>query len=58
MKTQKGMVRDPVCGMEVDPGKVAAKREHMGQTFYFCSAGCAQTFDTDPHRFAERQQGG
>ena len=32
MKTQKATVRDPVCGMEVDPGKAAAKREHMGQT--------------------------
>lgn len=45
------MVRDPVCGMEVDPAKAAATRTHEGQKFHFCSAGCAKTFDSDPHRY-------
>jgi YHS domain-containing protein len=26
---------------------------HMGQTFHFCSPGCAKAFDADPHKFAE-----
>ena len=42
---------DPVCGMKVDPTSAAATREHEGTTFYFCSPGCAQTFDSDPHRY-------
>ncbi len=48
-KTPK--VIDPVCGMTVDPAKAAATREHDGATFSFCSTGCAETFDADPHRY-------
>src|SRR5512134_1613075 len=44
-------VRDPVCGMEIDPESASTKREHMGQTFYFCSRSCADLFDKDPHRY-------
>lgn len=44
-------VRDPVCGMEIDPQSAFAKRAHMGQTFYFCSQSCVDQFDKDPHRY-------
>lgn len=37
--------RDPICGMDVDTSKAKYKSEHQGQTFYFCCAGCKQTFD-------------
>ncbi|MBI5944701.1 MAG: heavy metal translocating P-type ATPase [Chloroflexi bacterium] len=43
--------RDPVCGMEIDLQSALAKREHMGQTFYFCSQSCVDQFDKDPHRY-------
>ncbi len=43
--------RDPVCGMEIDPQSALAKREHMGQTFYFCSQSCVDQFDKDPHLY-------
>ncbi|MBE3039846.1 MAG: HAD-IC family P-type ATPase, partial [Chloroflexi bacterium] len=46
------MVRDPVCGMEIDAGTAFATREHMGQVFYFCSENCMKQFDTDPHQYA------
>ena len=46
------MVKDPVCGMEIEPQDAAASREHMGQTFYFCSPNCVEKFDADPHRYA------
>jgi Cu+-exporting ATPase len=46
------MVRDPVCGMEIDPGTAFASREHMGQVFYFCSEDCVNKFDADPHQYA------
>ena len=36
---------DPVCGMIVDPGSAEYTSEYEGTTFYFCCAGCKQTFD-------------
>src|SRR5512134_1344339 len=44
-------VHDPVCGMEINPESASTKREHMGQTFFFCSRSCADLFDKDPHRY-------
>jgi len=44
-------VRDPVCGMEIEPQSSFAQREHMGQTFYFCSQSCVDQFDKDPHHY-------
>jgi Cu+-exporting ATPase len=45
-------VKDPVCGMEIDPQTAYATREHMGHTFYFDSASCVEQFDADPHKYA------
>ncbi|MDR3721627.1 MAG: heavy metal translocating P-type ATPase [Candidatus Acidoferrales bacterium] len=45
------MERDPVCGMTVDPERVATKAEHAGKTYYFCSKGCAEKFRADPERY-------
>ena len=47
-------VRDPVCGMEVDPTEAAATRQVEGQAFYFCSDSCAEEFDADPHAYLHR----
>jgi Cu+-exporting ATPase len=44
-------VKDPICGMEINPQTAFATREHMGQTFYFCSKNCVDQFDANPHRF-------
>lgn len=44
-------VRDPVCGMNIEPQSAFAKREQMGQTFYFCSQSCVDQFDKEPHRY-------
>ncbi|HKD50970.1 MAG TPA: heavy metal translocating P-type ATPase [Candidatus Acidoferrum sp.] len=43
--------KDPVCGMAVDPAKAAAKVEHGGKTYYFCSKRCAERFAQDPQKF-------
>ncbi len=45
------MVKDPVCGMEIDQSSAFTSREHMGQKYYFCSANCAQKFDQNPHQY-------
>lgn len=44
-------VKDPVCGMKVDPQKPAAKVAHSDQIFYFCSQRCAERFEKDPGKF-------
>ncbi|MGI9102315.1 MAG: heavy metal translocating P-type ATPase [Terriglobales bacterium] len=44
-------VKDPVCGMTVDPATAKTKIEHQGQTYYFCSPGCAQKFTADPQKY-------
>jgi P-type Cu+ transporter len=42
---------DPVCGMTVEPATAAAKVEHQGRAYYFCSQHCAHTFKADPQRY-------
>jgi len=45
-------VRDPVCGMKIEPSKAAASALHNGTTYSFCSHGCAAKFDADPEKFS------
>ena len=45
------LVRDPVCGMSVDPVTAAEHVEYMGTHNYFCSAGCRSKFEQDPARY-------
>ncbi|GAC1621704.1 MAG: heavy metal translocating P-type ATPase [Candidatus Acidiferrum sp.] len=46
-------VKDPVCGMMVDPQKAAGKAEHRGETYFFCSARCAERFQKEPKTFLD-----
>ncbi len=39
-------VRDPVCGMEIDPSSAAATEEYEGQTYSFCSEACHAKFES------------
>jgi uncharacterized membrane protein YraQ (UPF0718 family)/YHS domain-containing protein len=41
---QQQMANDPVCGMSVNPTTATNRIERDGQTYYFCSAGCASAF--------------
>jgi Cu+-exporting ATPase len=43
--------RDPVCGMTVIPSRAAAKVDHNGHEYFFCSKGCAEKFQGDPARY-------
>jgi Cu+-exporting ATPase len=47
--------RDPVCGMEIDAQDAAAKSQHQGQTYYFCSEGCREKFDQNPQQYVKGQ---
>src|SRR5579863_5516376 len=44
-------MRDPVCGMEVQPDSAPASETHAGQTYYFCCKGCAAKFHADPAKY-------
>ncbi len=46
MKTQT-RVRDPVCGMEIEPATAAGQSEYRGGTCYFWSLNCKEKFDGD-----------
>ena len=45
------LVKDPVCGMSVDPHTAKHRTEHGGQPYYFCSAGCLAKFQADRARY-------
>lgn len=51
-------VEDPVCGMEIGREAAAATEVHDGQTFYFCSQACRETFVNDPHRYGHDRETG
>jgi Cu+-exporting ATPase len=44
-------VRDPVCGMTVDPATARHHTEHLGKSYYFCGARCRERFTAEPERF-------
>ena len=46
-------VKDPVCGMDVDPHTAKYRAEYSGRTYYFCSAGCRDKFTADPGKYLE-----
>ena len=47
------MAKDPVCGMEVEEKKAAAKVDYEGQTYYFCAEACKRAFERDPAKYAQ-----
>jgi Cu+-exporting ATPase len=45
-------VRDPVCGMMVDPA-TALSAEHAGKTYHFCCEGCRTSFVGNPAKYLD-----
>ena len=44
-------VKDPVCGMEVDPSKAAGVATHKGKTCFFCATACKTAFESEPEKY-------
>ncbi len=44
-------MKDPVCGMDVDPATAKHHARHAGEDFHFCSAGCKTRFEANPDRY-------
>jgi P-type Cu+ transporter len=49
-------VRDPVCGMTVDPATGEHRFDYRGETYHFCSAGCRTKFAADPLAYLEKDK--
>ena len=47
------LVRDPVCGMMVDPEQTSWREPHEGRTYFFCNPRCAGKFRAHPVRYVE-----
>lgn len=47
------IVKDPVCGMDVDTEKSQLSLEHEGQTYWFCGKGCMLEFKDDPDKYLD-----
>jgi YHS domain-containing protein len=47
------MHTDPVCNMKVDEKNAAAKVNHSGKDYYFCSQSCAEKFRSNPQQYVK-----
>ena len=48
--TDKGEIKDPVCGMTVKPDS-PLRHEHGGKTYLFCNPKCQTKFSADPEKY-------
>jgi len=47
------VVRDPVCGMTVDPNAGKPTAQYGGHVYHFCSASCREKFTKTPDAYLE-----
>ena len=45
------VVKDPVCGMDVDPSVSEYRSDHDGETYFFCSGHCQAKFEAAPESY-------
>jgi YHS domain-containing protein len=50
-RTPRTMIRDPVCGTEVDPSGAAFRGDYRGVPYFFCSLTCKRQFDDNPPQY-------
>jgi len=44
-------VKDPVCGMDVNPATSKHQVDHAGKSYFFCCGSCAEKFKTNPDKY-------
>jgi Cu+-exporting ATPase len=49
--SKPALVKDPVCGMMVDPAKAPGRVEYDGAQYSFCNLGCMVKFRAEPERY-------
>lgn len=47
-------VKDPVCGMMIEPESAAGRTIYESQEIFFCSDQCRRDFEDDPARYYDR----
>ena len=45
------LVRDLVCGMEIDPDQTEWRHTHDDETYYFCHPRCLGKFRSNPRLY-------
>jgi putative ABC transport system ATP-binding protein len=45
LKALEALVRDPVCGVLLDPTQAPGQLERAGEMIYFCSRGCQAQYE-------------
>jgi Cu+-exporting ATPase len=45
------IVRDPVCGMQINESEAVGKVEFGGMVYHFCSPFCRAAFIEEPDKF-------
>jgi Cu+-exporting ATPase len=51
-------IKDPVCGMDVDPATARYKIDQAGTPYYFCSGHCREKFRADPAHYTSQKTPG
>ena len=52
-KPSQKKIKDPVCGMEVDPKSAAGNATYKGKTYYFCSVEDKEQFEKSPEKYVK-----
>ena len=52
---EEARVKDPVCGMMVQPSNAAANSKHGNQTYHFCAELCKRKFQRNPERYLNNE---
>jgi len=48
------MVKDPVCGVEVDEKTTQYRSIHANNVYYFSSSACKAEFDKNPLKYVQK----
>ena len=46
-------ITDPVCGMDVEPGRTKLVSVHKGHSYWFCAEACRMAFEANPKKYLE-----
>ena len=52
---QEASMKDPVCGMTVDPQSARFQYQHEEITYFFCGQSCLSKFEADPVTYLSSQ---
>jgi YHS domain-containing protein len=55
-ETTMDKVRDPVCGMMINPEAADARAGNGQREFFFCSNECADAFESGPRQYVDLEQ--